>query len=40
MVFAISICLANDKRRARKGEPDYDEWDDDSSSPLESAEQD
>ncbi|MEY4169584.1 MAG: twin-arginine translocase subunit TatC [Actinomycetota bacterium] len=40
MVFAISICLANDKRRARKGEPDYDEWDDDSTSPLESAEQD
>ena len=40
MVFAISVCLANDKRRARKGEPDYDEWDDDSTSPLESAEQD
>jgi len=40
MVLAISICLANDKRRARKGEPEYDEWDDDTTSPLESAEQD
>lgn len=40
MVLAISVCLANDKRRARKGEPEYDEWDDDSTSPLESAEQD
>jgi sec-independent protein translocase protein TatC len=40
MTFAILICLANDKRRARKGEPDYDEWDDDSTSPLEPADQD
>lgn len=40
MTLAIGICLANDKRRARKGEPDYQEWDDDSASPLESAGQD
>ncbi len=40
MTVAIAICVANDKRRARKGEPDYQEWDDDSASPLESADQD
>ncbi len=40
MTIAIGICLANDKRRARKGEPDYTDWDDDAPSPLESAEQD
>ncbi|MBM3686185.1 MAG: twin-arginine translocase subunit TatC [Actinobacteria bacterium] len=39
MVVAISVCLANDKRRARKGHPDYDEWDDDEASPLEPADQ-
>ena len=40
MTIAIGICLANDKRRARKGDPAYDEWDDDAASPLESADQD
>lgn len=36
MTIAISVCLANDRRRARKrrGEPDYDQWDDDEASPL------
>ena len=40
MSIAISICLANDKRRARKGIAKYDEWDDDEASPLEPADQD
>jgi sec-independent protein translocase protein TatC len=40
MTIAISICLANDKRRARKGIAKYDEWDDDEASPLEPADQD
>lgn len=39
MSIAILVCLANDKRRARKGGPSYDEWDDDAASPLESADQ-
>lgn len=39
MTIAIGICLANDKRRARKGEPSYDDWDDDEASPLEPADQ-
>ncbi len=39
MTIAIGICLANDKRRARKGGPDYSDWDDDAASPLESADQ-
>lgn len=36
VVIAIGISLLNDKRRARKGllEPDYEEWDDDEASPL------
>lgn len=40
MTIAIGICVANDRRRARKGRPDYDEWDDDETSPLEPADQD
>jgi sec-independent protein translocase protein TatC len=39
MTMAIGICLANDKRRARKRGAAYDEWDDDSASPLEPADQ-
>jgi sec-independent protein translocase protein TatC len=31
---AVIFCLLNDRRRARKGEPNYDEWDDDEVSPL------
>jgi sec-independent protein translocase protein TatC len=36
MTVAILICLANDRRRARKhrGEPDYGDWSDDEASPL------
>jgi len=36
VMIAIGISLLNDKRRARKGllEPDYDNWDDDVASPL------
>lgn len=36
VVIAIGIALLNDKRRARKGllEPDYNDWDDDEASPL------
>lgn len=36
VVIAIGISLLNDKRRARKGllEPDYQQWDDDEASPL------
>ncbi|MFZ8909243.1 MAG: twin-arginine translocase subunit TatC [Candidatus Nanopelagicales bacterium] len=37
MTIAISICLANDRRRARKGHGNYDEWDDDETSPLEAS---
>ena len=37
MTIAISICLANDRRRARKGVGNYDEWDDDEASPLEAS---
>jgi sec-independent protein translocase protein TatC len=40
MTIAISICLANDRRRARKGVARYDEWDDDTASPLDTADQD
>lgn len=40
MTIAISICLANDRRRARKGHGRYDEWDDDTASPLDTADQD
>lgn len=39
MTLAILICLANDKRRARKAGTPYDEWDDDETSPLEPADQ-
>lgn len=39
MMVAISVCLANDKRRARKGQPDYDVWDDDEASPLDPVDQ-
>jgi len=39
MTLAILICLANDKRRARKAGTAYDEWDDDETSPLEPADQ-
>ena len=39
MTLAILICLANDKRRARKAGTTYDEWDDDATSPLEPADQ-
>lgn len=36
VMIAIGISLLNDRRRARKGllEPDYDNWDDDEASPL------
>jgi len=34
MTLAIGVCLLNDKRRARKGGAAYDEWDDDTASPL------
>ena len=39
VVIAIGISLLNDKRRARKGllEPDYEQWDDDEASPLETS---
>lgn len=39
VVIAIGISLLNDKRRARKGllEPDYDDWDDDEASPLDTS---
>ena len=39
VVIAIGISLLNDKRRARKGllEPDYEQWDDDEASPVESS---
>ncbi|MFM1964323.1 MAG: twin-arginine translocase subunit TatC [Actinomycetota bacterium] len=39
MTIAIGICIANDKRRARKGEPDYADWDDDAASPLQAADE-
>lgn len=39
MTIAIGICLANDKRRARKGAARFDDWDDDEASPLEPADQ-
>lgn len=39
MTIAISVCLANDKRRARKGLVNYDEWEDDAVSPLDPADQ-
>jgi hypothetical protein len=37
--IAILICLFNDRRRARKRGPDsdYEQWDDDETSPLELA---
>lgn len=37
VVLAIGIALLNDKRRARKGllEPNYEDWDDDQASPIE-----
>ncbi len=31
---AVLFCLFNDRRRARHGEPDYDDWDDDDISPI------
>ena len=39
VIIAIGISLLNDKRRARKGllEPDYEQWDDDEASPVESS---
>ena len=39
VVIAIGISLLNDKRRARKGllEPDYQQWDDDEASPLDTS---
>ena len=39
VVVAIGISLLNDKRRARKGllEPDYEQWDDDEASPLDTS---
>ena len=40
MCIAIGVCLANDRRRARRGRLDYDEWDDDEASPLPAAEED
>lgn len=36
MSLAIGISLLNDRRRARKGGPDYSDWDDDEASPLDS----
>ena len=39
MSIAIGICLGNDRRRARRGPPDYSEWDDDEASPLPPAEE-
>lgn len=32
--LAVVFCLLNDRRRARHGEPDYDDWDDDEVSPI------
>jgi len=40
MCIAIGVCLANDRRRARRGQVDYDEWDDDEASPLPAPETD
>lgn len=39
VVIAIGISLLNDKRRARKGllEPNYQQWDDDEASPLDTS---
>jgi len=34
VVAAVAFCLLNDRRRARKGEPDYEQWDDDQVSPI------
>lgn len=31
---AVVFCLLNDRRRARRGEPDYQDWDDDEVSPI------
>lgn len=31
---AVVFCLLNDRRRARKGEPAYEQWDDDEVSPI------
>lgn len=31
---AVLFCLLNDRRRARQGEPDYEDWDDDEVSPI------
>ncbi len=31
---AVLFCLINDRRRARRGEPDYESWDDDEISPI------
>jgi sec-independent protein translocase protein TatC len=31
---AVVFCLLNDRRRARQGEPDYEDWDDDEVSPI------
>jgi len=41
-MIAIGISLLNDKRRARKGlhEPDYQDWDDDEASPLDTSSSD
>ena len=40
MTLAIMVCLANDRRRARRLGPvqDYDSWDDDETSPLDAPE--
>jgi sec-independent protein translocase protein TatC len=35
MTIAISVCMLNDRRRARKGGVNYSDWDDDEASPLE-----
>ncbi len=42
VMIAIGISLLNDKRRARKGlhEPDYQDWDDDEASPLDTSSSD
>ena len=40
MTIAIGVCVANDKRRARKGGVAYSEWDDDETSPLETSSSD
>lgn len=34
VVAAVVFCLLNDRRRARHGEPGYEQWDDDEVSPI------